>query len=52
MLYSQARYYHYEDVDKDIEQLIKLTYNAITKKEIKLLAPSEIRKLSKELDRN
>ncbi len=46
MIYPESRYYHFEDVDKDIYQLISLTHQAIMKNEIKFLTNNELRKLS------
>lgn len=52
MIYPEARYYHYEDVDKDIYQLIDLTYNAIKKKEAKFIEPNKVSELLKEWHSN
>lgn len=38
MIYPEARYYHYTDVDKDIYQLVQLTYKAIHMQEIKFVS--------------
>lgn len=46
MVYPESRYYHFEDVDKDVYQLISLTYQAIKKNDIKFLADSEVCELS------
>jgi hypothetical protein len=47
MVYPESRYYHYEDVDKDVYQLISLTHQAIKKNEMKFLTDSESYELSK-----
>jgi hypothetical protein len=49
MIYPESRYYHFEDVDKDILQLISLTHQAIKKNEIKFHTESEVRELSKKI---
>lgn len=49
MIYPESRYYDFEDVDKDIFQLISLTHQAIKKNEIKFFTDSEIRELSKKI---
>ena len=45
MIYPEADYYHFEDVDKDIYQLISLTHQAIMKNEIKFFTESEMHEL-------
>lgn len=34
MIYPEAKYYHYEDKPEDVAQLVKLTHQAIVKREI------------------
>lgn len=46
MIYPESHYYHFEDVDKDIYQLISLTHQAIMNNEIKFFTESEMRELS------
>lgn len=50
MVYPESRYYHFEDVDKDIYQLISLTHEAIKKNDIKFLTDSEGYELSKKIN--
>lgn len=40
MIYPEADYYHFEDVEEDIFQLISLTHIAITKNEITFVDPN------------
>lgn len=49
MVYPESRYYHFEDVDKDVYQLISLTHQAIMKNDIKFLTDSEVYELSKRI---
>lgn len=42
MIYPDANYYHYEDRINDIEQLVKLTHQAIVKQEISFFDDKEI----------
>ncbi len=49
MVYPESRYYHYEDVDKDVYQLISLTHQAIKKNEIKFITDSETYELSQKI---
>jgi hypothetical protein len=44
ILYPEARYYHFEDVDRDIYQLVNLTYRAIDRKEIQFYTHKEMQK--------
>ncbi len=41
MIYPEANYYHYEDVDRDIDQLVSLTYKAIRNQEATFLTDDE-----------
>lgn len=45
MIYPGANYYHYEDRISDVEELVKLTHQAIRKKEIIFLNEKEISSL-------
>ena len=45
MIYPEARHYHFEDVDEDIEQLVQLTYRAFEKNEVKFISRDEIKDL-------
>lgn len=44
MIYNEALYYHYSDNEKDVFQLINLTYKSIIRKEIIFLSGEEIKK--------
>lgn len=48
MIYPEARYYHFEDKDEDIYQLINLTYRAIKNKELKFIEQNKVSQLFKE----
>ncbi len=50
MVYPEFRYFHYQDVDKDIKQLIDLTYIAINNNETKFYTQRQITKLSRNID--
>jgi hypothetical protein len=49
MIYPESRYYHFEDVDKDIYQLISLTHQAILKNDIEFFTQREVQKLTKKI---
>ncbi len=42
LIYSEANYYHFADVEKDVFQLIYLTKKAIVENEIKFLSIEEL----------
>lgn len=45
MIYPDTNYYHFEDRIDDIEDLVKLTYRAISKNEIVFLNDKEVHEL-------
>mgnify|MGYP004463071977 FL=1 len=49
MIYKKARYYHYSDSEKDVFQLIDLTYKSIIKQKIIFLSNEEINKIYKNI---
>lgn len=46
MIFPEARYYHFEDVDKDVSQLIELTYKAIKENTIVFNSSDKVEKMS------
>lgn len=45
MIFPEARYYHFQDVDKDVSQLIELTYKAIEEQKIEFLTSKKMERL-------
>jgi hypothetical protein len=49
MIYPEADYSHYEDKAEDVLQLVRLTYQAIDKKEISFCSDDKLKTLRRDL---
>ncbi len=50
MIYPESRYYHFEDRENDVKQLVELTYKAIIDNEIIFMNENEIHRISSTIE--